>query len=65
VEWIGLDLELPASGPFTQTVRYQTERFRRLLFCAYTTYVVDTAAVGTIKHDLRKARRRAGRADGA
>jgi hypothetical protein len=58
VEWIGLSLDLPASGPFQQTIRYRTERFRRLLFCAYTTYVVDTAAVGTLKHDLRKARRR-------
>jgi hypothetical protein len=61
VEWIGLNLPVPASGPFSTTVKYETESFRRLMFCAYTTYVVDTAAVGALKHDLaakRRSRRR-------
>jgi hypothetical protein len=61
IEWIGLNLSVPASGPFTTTVKYQTESFRKLMFCAYTTYVVDTAAVGALKHDLlakKRSRRR-------
>lgn len=58
VEHIGLGLGVPASGPFSETIRFQTESFRKLLFCAYTTYVVDDAAMGQLKHDLLKAKRR-------
>ena len=58
VEHIGLNLSVPASGAFAETIKYQTERFRKLVFCAYTTYVVDHAAMGQLKHDLLKPRRR-------
>ena len=57
-EHIGLGLDVPASGPFSHTIRFETESFRKLIFCAYTTYVVDDAAMSSLKHDLRKARRR-------
>jgi hypothetical protein len=58
VEHIGLNMSLPASGPFTETIKYRTERFRKLVYCAYTTYVSDDAAMGQLKHDLRKRRKR-------
>lgn len=58
VEHIGIGLSVPASGPFKETIKFRTESFRKLLFCAYTTYVVDTAAMGQLKHDLLKAKRR-------
>jgi hypothetical protein len=58
VEHIGLGLNAPSSGAFSHTITYRTERFRRLLFCAYTTYVVDDAAVGSLKHDLLKKKKR-------
>jgi hypothetical protein len=58
VEHIGLGESVPASGPFKTTIKYRTEGFRKLVFCAYTTYVVDTAAVGTLKHDLLKRKKK-------
>lgn len=58
VEHIGLGLDVPAAGPFRQQIKYQSEGFRRLLFCAYTTYVTDDAALGALKHDLARPRKR-------
>jgi hypothetical protein len=58
VDHIGIDLNAGSSGPFEQTIQYRTERFRRIMFCAYTTYVTDDAAMGALKHDLARPRRR-------
>ena len=58
VEHIGFGLSVPASGPFSETITYRAESFRKVIFCAYTTYVIDDAAMGSLKHDLRKAKRK-------
>lgn len=61
VKWIEGAVEVGDQGPFTHTIKYRSGSARKIMFCAYTTYGSDDAAMSALKHDLKKKKRKARR----
>jgi hypothetical protein len=58
VKWIAGAVEVGDEGPFTKTFKYRSGSARKLMFCAYTSYGSDDAAMSALKHDLPKKKRK-------
>lgn len=58
---IGRGLNAGDGGRFRIPIKYQTGSTRRVLFCAYTRFVIDDAAVAALRHTFVRAARRPAR----